>query len=45
MRGDDALVSGSLLNRVAALSSGLLPDRVKAYAQAFLSKPPAGSGR
>lgn len=45
MAGKDHVVSGSLVNRLGAMSSGLLPDRVKAYAQAFLSKPPEGSGR
>lgn len=45
LAGRDHVVSGSVLNRVQALGSHLLPDRVKAYAQAFLSKPPADSGR
>ena len=45
MAGKDHVVSGSVLNRVQAMGSGLLPDRVKAYAQAFLSKPPADSDR
>jgi short-subunit dehydrogenase len=40
--GKDDVVSGSVLNRAQALGSGLLPDRVKAYAQAFLSKPRQG---
>ena len=37
--GKDDVLSGSVLNKVQSLSSGFLPDRVKAYAQAFLSKP------
>jgi uncharacterized protein len=45
MAGKDTVVSGSVLNRLQAVGSGLLPDRVKAFAQAFLAKPPPGSGR
>jgi uncharacterized protein len=45
MAGKDDVVSGSVLNRLQTLGSGLLPDRVKAFAQAFLVKPPPASGR
>src|SRR5512139_3417935 len=37
--GKDRVVTGSLLNRLQALGAGFVPDRVKAYAQAFLTKP------
>jgi uncharacterized protein len=45
MAGKDHVVSGSVLNRLQAVGSGLLPDRVKAFAQAFLTKPQSWSGR
>ncbi len=42
MAGKHQVVAGSILNRIGSLGSGLLPDRVKAYVQAFLTKPQAG---
>ncbi len=42
MAGRDQVISGSVLNRVQAVASGVLPDRVKAYAQGFLTKPRSG---
>jgi short-subunit dehydrogenase len=37
--GREHVVSGSILNRVGALGSGLLPDRVKGHLQAVFTKP------
>jgi uncharacterized protein len=45
MAGKDNVVSGSVLNRIQTLGSGLLPDRLKAFAQAFLTRPTSWSGR
>lgn len=42
MAGRERVVSGSLLNKIEALGVNLVPDRVKAYAQAFLAKPQSG---
>ncbi len=39
LAGKDDVVSGTVLNKVQALSAGVVPDRVKAYAQAILVKP------
>jgi uncharacterized protein len=44
MAGKDRVVSGTVLNRVQAVGSVFLPDRVKAFAQAFLTKPQSWSG-
>lgn len=37
--GKDRVVAGSLLNRIQACGAGFVPDRLKAYAQAVLTKP------
>jgi short-subunit dehydrogenase len=44
MAGKDHVVAGSVLNRVQALASRVVPEQVKAAAQSLLTKPRAGSG-
>ncbi|MGH3365376.1 MAG: SDR family NAD(P)-dependent oxidoreductase [Nocardioidaceae bacterium] len=42
MAGRERVVAGSVLNRIQALGAGFVPDRLKAYVQAFLTKPQSG---
>lgn len=41
--GREHVVSGSILNRVGALGSGLVPDWAKAHVQAVFTKPRSGN--